>query len=116
MTVNNSQELKAAVKAQAPEVVITAPELIKQVRLFMALRLVANVLVFVILAIAIFMWANPLRILFFESGQGRLARQILLGIGIILLFIDYLLPVARLYKIAEGDGNQLKLVLRKSRG
>ncbi len=113
MEIDNSKNLKEAVKALEPELVITEPGLIKRVRLFMTLRLVANVLVFVILAIAIFMWANPLRILFLESGQGRLVRQILLGIGVILLFVDCFLPVARVYKIAESDSNRLKLVLRK---
>jgi hypothetical protein len=113
MQVTNNQELKQALKKLEPEVVITGPEVIRRVRLLMGLRAAANIAVFVILALAIFMWANPLRVGFFEAGSGRLVRQILLGIGILLLFADYLMPVARLYKIATQSEGRLKLVLRK---
>lgn len=116
MNITNSEDLKSAVKRQEPELVITDPQLIKRVRLLMNLRTVANVLVFAILAIAVFMWANPLKILLFEGGTGRLIRQILLGVGILLLFAEYLLPVARLYKVASIEEERLKLVLRKLRG
>ncbi len=111
--ITNFEELKEAVKRQEPELVISEPAVIRRVRLQMGLRLAANITVFAILAIAIIMWANPLRIDFFETGSSRLIRQILLGVGILLLFADYLLPVARLYKIVAESEGQLKLSLRK---
>ncbi len=111
--ITNTVELKQAVKEQEPELVITEPAIIRRVRLLMGLRAAANITVFAILALAIFMWANPLRIVFFEAGSGRLIRQILLGFGILLLFADYLMPVARLYKIVAESEGQLKLALRK---
>lgn len=113
--ITDFEELKQAVKQQEPELVITEPAIIRRVRLQMSLRLAANIIVFAILAIAIIMWANPLRIDFFETGSGRLIRQILLGFGILLLFADYLIPVARLYKIVAESEGQLKLSLRKPR-
>ncbi|MGQ9707261.1 MAG: hypothetical protein ACUVUR_00075 [bacterium] len=113
MQITNDDDLKQALKRLESELVITEPEIIKRVRLLMGLRMAANIGVFVILALAIFMWANPLKTPFFEAGSGRLVRQILLGVGILLLFVDYLMPVARHYKIASSDEGQLKLRLRK---
>lgn len=116
MKVTNAAELKQAVKRLEPEILVTTPELIKKVRLLLALRTAANVIVFVILAVAIFMWANPLRVGFFDTGSGRLMRQVLLGIGILLLFADYLMPVARHYRIAVADAKEIKLILRRQKG
>lgn len=113
MNINNNQELKEAVKRLEAELVIIDPNLIRRVRLFLGLRQAANILVFVILAVAIFMWANPFRVQFFEANSGRLLRQILLGIGILLLFADYLMPVARHYRIVRYEEGQLHLALRK---
>lgn len=115
MNINSPQELKEAVKRQEPELIIVEPNLIREVRLFMRLRFAANVTVFVILAVAIFMWANPLRIPFFDESGGRLVRQILLGLGILLLFTDYLMPVARYYKIVRAEEGRLLLRARKSK-
>ncbi|MGQ9678992.1 MAG: hypothetical protein ACUVUD_06925 [bacterium] len=115
MNINNPQELKEAVKRQEPELIIVAPNLIRQVRLLIRLRFAANVTVFVILAVAIFMWANPFRIPFFDESDGRLVRQILLGVGILLLFADYLMPIARYYKIVRAEEGRLLLMLRKSK-
>ncbi len=116
MNINNGQELKEAVRRREPELLITNPQIINRVQLFMTLRLIANILVFFILAMAIFMWANPLRVPFFEGGEGRLTRQILLGVGIILLFAEYLVPVARLYKVASKEKGRLRLILRRPKG
>ncbi|MGB9742552.1 MAG: hypothetical protein ACP5JB_04245 [candidate division WOR-3 bacterium] len=113
MIVNSEAELKQAVKNKEPELVFTAPALIKKVNRLMALRMAVNVLFFAILGLAVLMWANPLKIAFFESGSGRLVRQIMLLVGIGLLFADYLMPVARLYKISAKTQGQLKLVLRR---
>jgi hypothetical protein len=113
MIINSAAELKQAIKKKEPELVITAPELIKMVNRLMVLRVIINVLFFAILGFAVLMWANPLKISFFEAGSGRLVRQILLLIGIGLLFADYLMPVARLYKVSAKTEGQLKLVLRR---
>lgn len=76
------------------------------------IRRVAGILVFVILGLAIFAWANPLGFKFLEATEARLVRQIALAFGIILLFADYLLPGVRNYKVtADNDG--LRLVRRK---
>ncbi len=115
MDVRNNIELRQAVKKREPEITVSEPVLVKKVRLLMGLRLAANVAVFAILVIAIFMWANPLGIGFLEAGSGRLLRQILLFIGILLLFADYLMPVARHYKITVRSEGQIKLTLRKPR-
>lgn len=116
MNIKNKQELDRAVKHQEPELLVEEPVLIRRIRLLINLRLAANILVFVILAVAIIMWANPFRIPFFEGGSGRLTRTIILGIGIILVFAEYLMPVARLYKIASFDGTHLRLILRNPKG
>ncbi len=113
MEVRDNNELRRAVKRREPEITVSEPGLIKKVRLLMGLRLAANVAVFTILVIAIFMWANPLGIGFLEAGSGRLLRQILLLIGILLLFADYLMPVARHYRITFRSEGQIKLTLRK---
>jgi hypothetical protein len=115
MNISNNQELKEAIKRLEPELVIFEPDIIKRVRLLMGLRQAANIAVLVILAGAIFMWANPFGVPFFFTGNGRLVRQILLGIGVLLLFADYLMPVARHYRIARYEEGRLQLVLRKQK-
>jgi|UniRef100_A0A7V3UZX6 hypothetical protein len=112
MTIRSGAELKQAVRNKEPEILISDPQLIKMVSRLMVLRMITNVLFFAILAVAVLMWANPLRIPFFEAGAGRLTRQILLLFGILLLFADYLMPVARFYKISARTEGQLRLKLR----
>lgn len=112
MLVSSLKELRKAEKQGEPEIVITDEKLVKQVRLMDIIRRVAGILVFVILGLAIFAWANPLGIEFLETPDARLARQVALAFGIILLFADYLLPGVRNYKLTpENDG--LKLVRRR---
>jgi len=113
MQVSTLDELKAAAKAVEAEIVVTDESLAKKVRLWTVLRMVANVLVVVILLVAVFVWANPMRIMELEQGWALIARRILLAVGVLLLFSDYLLPVVRAYKIAGSDALGLKLVPRK---
>lgn len=113
MLIQTDEELKQAVKKREPELVITSLAVIKKVMRLMVFRRAANVIFFVVLGLAILMLANPLKVTFFETNSGRLVRQILLLVGIILLFADYLIPVARLYKISGRDEKQLKLTLKR---
>jgi hypothetical protein len=109
---NTMAELQAAVKAGAEEIVVADEGLARRVRLFDTLRTVANIVVYVILAAAVFMWADPLH-LFDIAGPGlQWGRRIALGVGVALLFLDYLLPAVRQYKPDKGrDG--LVLVPRR---
>ncbi len=115
MQVATSQELKQAVKQGEPEIVIVDDAVARRVRMWFVLRRVANVVVFVILGLAIIVWANPLDFDFLRLPGVRLARQIALGVGILLLFADYLMPVVRGYNIAGGDQPGLRLVSRKKK-
>ncbi|MEO0079449.1 MAG: hypothetical protein ABIK44_02070 [candidate division WOR-3 bacterium] len=115
MQVTTLAELKDAARRQEPEILIVDKRLADRVALWNGLRLAANIVVFVILAVAIFMWANPIHWELLEGPDARLARQIMLGVGILLLFADYLLPVVRTYKVAERSPEGLKLVLRRPR-
>lgn len=114
MTVSTKDELQEAVKRLEPEIVVADETLIKRIRLYNVLRTSTSVAVFVILAAALLMMADPAE-RFRDSAGARLARQIMLGLGILLLFADYLLPVVRSYKLAGQDANGLKLVPRKQR-
>ena len=62
MPVVSLDELKKAVKALEPEIVVTDEGLARKVVFWNTLRTLANVLVIVVLAIGIAWWANPLRI------------------------------------------------------
>lgn len=115
MQVATMAELKKAVQSVEAEVVVTDDALAKRVRLWAVLRTIANVAVVVVLILAVFVWANPLRIPELEAGWVLMARRILLGVGVLLLFADYALPVVRHYKIAGSDAMGLKLVRRQSR-
>jgi len=115
MQVASSQELKEAVARRDPEIVVTDEALGRRVQTLAVLRTAANVAVFVILAAAIFMWANPARWELLETNRVRLVRQVMLGVGILLLFADYLMPVVRHYRIAARDSSGLKLVPRRPR-
>jgi hypothetical protein len=113
MSVATMDELRRAVKAAEPEIVVADEALAKKVRVWTVVRMTANVLVAVVLIGAIFVWANPMRIPEFESGTMLLARRIALGVGVLLLFADFVIPVVRQYRIAGQDATGLKLVLRK---
>jgi hypothetical protein len=107
-------DLRQAVKAGEAEIVVTDEALGRKVRFWSVLRTVANVAVIVVLAVAIVVWVNPLKLPLFETGWVLLARRIVLGVGVLLLFADYVIPVVRLYKIAGQDATGLKLVPRKT--
>ena len=115
MTASSLDDLKQAARQGEAEVLVTDETLARRVRLLEGIRKTANMLVFVILAIGIFMWANPINWEFLRSSDMRLARQVLLGVGIVLLFGEYLLPVVRHYRIAGRDDSGLRLVSRKSK-
>jgi len=115
MQVASLDELKKAVKAFEPEIVVADESLAKKVLFWNTLRTIANILVIVVLAIAIFVWANPMQIPALDLPWVLLARRIMLGFGILLLFAEYVIPVVRLYKPAGKDALGLKLVSRKSR-
>ena len=115
MQVANLDELKKAAQAFEPEIVVTDEGLAKKVVFWNVLRTIANILVIVVLAIGIAWWANPLRIPELEQDWALTARRIVLGVGILLLFVEYVIPIVRLYKPAGKDALGLKLVPRKSR-
>lgn len=115
MNISSREQLNQAVRNREPELEITDPGLMRTVHRQLVLRQVLNILFFVILGVAILLWANPMRLQFFDTGSGRTVRQILLLIGVLLLFADYLMPVARLYKIAARAEDRLKLTLRQPR-
>ncbi|HDR00056.1 MAG TPA: hypothetical protein ENN51_07230 [candidate division WOR-3 bacterium] len=111
--VSNLAELKQAGKLNAAEILIADEELARKMRAWQVIRTVANILVIVILAIAIFAWANPLGIPLLETGGFRVARQVMLAVGIGLLFLEYLLPGTRVFKIAGDEPEGLRLVNRR---
>jgi uncharacterized membrane protein len=115
MQVASLDELKKAVQAVEPEIVVTDEGLAKKVVFWNTLRTIANILVIVVLVVAIFVWANPLRVPELEQTWALLARRIMLGVGILLLFAEYVIPIVRLYKPAGKDALGLKLVPRKSK-
>ena len=106
-------DLKRATKQGEAEVLVTDAKLARTVAVLEVIRKTANILVFVILAVGIFMWANPIGWDFLGSSTMQLVRRILLAAGIILLFGDYFLPVVRSYKISGRDDSGLKLVSRR---
>lgn len=114
MQVASLDELKTAVKAWEPEIVVTDEGLTKKVLFWNTLRTIANILVIIVLAVGIAWWANPLRIPELEQEWALLARRIILGFGVLMLFAEYVIPVVRLYKPAGKDVMGLKLVPRKS--
>ena len=115
MQVASLDELKQAVKAVEPEIVVTDEALAKRVVFWNALRTIANVLVIVVLAVGIAWWANPLRIPELEQEWALTARRIVLGVGVLMLFAEYVIPIVRLYKPAGKDALGFKLVPRKGK-
>jgi hypothetical protein len=107
-------ELKVAMAAREAEILVTDEGLAGRIRMWNVLRTVANILVVVVLALGIFAWANPMRIPELEQDWALLTRRIMLGMGVLLLFADYVLPVVRAYKPVAGVDGSLKLVPRKA--
>ena len=112
MQVAGLDELKKAVQAVEPEIVVTDEGLAKKVVFWNTLRTIANILVIVILALAILAWAFERDI---TVAWVPLVRRIMLGVGVLLLFAEYIIPIVRLYKPAGSDALGLKLVPRKAR-
>ncbi len=108
-------ELQDAVKAGELAILVTDEKLARKVLLWNTLRTIANILVIVVLAIGIFAWANPMRIPLLEEQWALLVRRIMLGVGVLLLFAEYVIPIVRLYKPAGSDAIGLKLVPRKAK-
>ena len=52
---------------------------------------------------------------FLATPAARLARKIVLGIGLLMLFSEYLMPVVKTYNVKGQDDAGLKLVHRKKR-
>jgi len=115
MQVASLDELKKAVKAWEPEIVVTDDALTKKVLVWNTLRTIANILVIVVLAVGIAWWANPLRIPELEQDWALSVRRIILGFGVLMLFAEYVIPIVRLYKPAGKDAVGLKLIPRKSK-
>jgi len=115
MQVASLDELKKAVKAVEPEIVVTDEGLAKKVLFWNTLRTIANILVIIVLAVGIAAWANPLRLPQLEQEWALLARRIILGGGVLMLFAEYVIPIVRLYKPAGKGTFGLKLVPRKSK-
>ncbi|MCX6841393.1 MAG: hypothetical protein NTX53_03790 [candidate division WOR-3 bacterium] len=115
MQVASLDELKKAVKAFETEIVVTDEGLAKKVLFWNTLRTIANILVIIVLAVGIAAWANPLRLPVLEQTWALLARRIMLGVGVLLLFAEYVIPIVRLYKPAGKDALGLKMVPRKSK-
>ena len=113
MNVATLAELKGAVQAGQAEITVADESLARKVLIWNTLRTIANVAVIVILAVGIFAWADPLGLPMFRAPWAQLARRIVLGVGVLLLFAEYALPVVRLYKPAGSDALGLKLVPRK---
>jgi hypothetical protein len=114
MQVSTRAELRRAVKSGEPEIVVADDRLCRSVRIWSGLRAAANILVIIVLVAAIVMWVNPLKMGLFETATMLLVRRIVLGVGVLLLFADYVIPVVRLYKVAGRDDSGLKLVPRKT--
>ena len=72
-------DLKKAAQQGEAEVLVTEARLVRTVRLLEAIRKTANILVFVILAVGIFMWANPIGWDFLAGSTMQLVRRILLA-------------------------------------
>lgn len=115
MNVTTKSELQQAVKSGAPEIVVTNEALARKVLLWNTLRSVANVAVIVILVVGVFAWADPLGLPLLQEPWAATARRIILAVGVLLLFAEYLMPAVRLYKPAGSDETGLRLVPRRSR-
>ena len=113
--VSTMEELKKAVKERPDEILVADPVLAYKTRTWNTIRTVANISVFVILGLALFAWADPLHWQFLKTDGARLGRQIMLGLGLVMLFLEYVLPVVRHYKVVSEDEAGLKLTLRRGK-
>jgi len=107
-------ELLQAVRSGAPEIVVTDDELARRVLLWNRLRTIANVAVIVILGVGAFVWADPLGLPLLRESWAALVRRIILAVGVLLLFAEYLMPAVRLYKPVGSDAVGLRLVPRRT--
>jgi hypothetical protein len=115
VTVADLSELAVAVAARESEVLVTDEKLARRVMLQLSLRFAANVAAVVILVLAVFMWADPLHLYDAAAAPMLWVRRGVLGVGVLLLFADFLMPTARFYRSAGRDELGLKLRLRASR-
>lgn len=115
ITVADVSELAAAVAAREAEVLVTDEKLARRVMLQLTLRFAANAAAVVVLVLAVFMWADPLHLFDAAAAPMLWVRRGLLGVGVLLLFVDFLMPTARLYRSAGRDELGLKLRPRVSR-
>ncbi len=115
LNVSTPEELKQAMKQGEVEILVTDPAMARRIQTWFIIRKTANIAVFVILALAIFAWANPLNLEFLATPGFRLARQIALGVGVLLLFAEYAMPVVRSYNVTGRDESGLRLKNRKSK-
>lgn len=113
MQVASRKELNEAVRRREQEIVVTDRQLASSVRRLHSLRAAATVLVIAILAAAVIIVTNPFRWSLLETPRATLVKNILIGIGLILLLAEYLVPLVRLYRIAGQDAAGLRLVLRR---
>lgn len=115
VTAADPSQLAVAVAAREAEVLVTDEKLARRVMLQISLRFAANAAAVVTLVTAVFMWADPLHLLDAAATPMLWVRRGLLGIGMLLLFAEFLMPTARFYRSAGKDGLGLKLRLRTSR-
>ncbi len=115
MNVATIGELRQAVKAGASEIIVTDEQLARKVLVWNTLRTVANVAVIVILGVGVFAWSDPLGLPLLQKPWAALARRLILALGVLLLFADYLMPAVRLYKPIGADSIGLKLVPRRAK-
>lgn len=113
MQVVNKKELAEAIRRREQEIIITDPGLASSVKLLQSFRAAAVVLVVVILAVAVIIVINPLQWGPLNTPQATILKNVLIGVALILLFAEYLVPVVRLYRIASQDHAGLRLVLRR---
>ncbi len=113
MNVTTMAELKQAVKEGASEIVITDPGLAYKIGIYNTIRTVANILVFIIFALAVLVFVDPFHWEFLRTDAARTGQRVLLGVGLLLLFLDYFLPVVRQYRIVSKDENGVRLVPRR---
>ncbi len=113
MQVAKWNELREAVRRREQKIVVTDRQLARSVKLLHTLRNTAVVLVVIILAVAVIIVANPLQWSFLITPVARIVKNILVGVGLILIFAEYLVPVVRIYRIASQDSNGLHLIPRR---
>lgn len=114
MTVTTRDELLKAVRNVEAEIIVGDGALARRVRLWLSLRVAASIAAYALLLLAVFAWADPLHIFDGIAGTLLWARRGLLVLGVLLLFVEELLPVAKSYKLAGSDVSGLRLVRRRA--